>query len=46
VDDQGQIVHDIQGSHPGYHLVTGVREHRGTVYLGSLVERSIAAFEL
>jgi hypothetical protein len=46
VNDRGEIVHDLQGKHPGYHMVTGVREHHGVVYLGSLVERSIAWFTL
>ena len=46
-DLDGRLVHDVQG--PGddrFHLVTGVREHGGTVYLGSLRGRSIAAFDL
>ncbi|MFT3925002.1 MAG: SMP-30/gluconolactonase/LRE family protein [Myxococcales bacterium] len=46
VDAAGQVVHDIQGSHAGYHMVTGVREHAGVVYLGSLVERAIGWFRV
>lgn len=42
----GRTVHDLFGTHPGYHLVTGVREVEGTVYLGSLVERAVASFTL
>jgi sugar lactone lactonase YvrE len=42
----GRIVHDYRGSHPDYHMVTGVREHDGTVYLGSLGERAVARFAL
>src|SRR6266511_1038782 len=38
VDADGVVVHDVQGGHPGYHMVTGVREHAGRLYLGSLVE--------
>jgi sugar lactone lactonase YvrE len=42
VDAGGQVVHDI--SYPGhsYHMVTGVRELSGVLYLGSLVENAIA----
>jgi hypothetical protein len=42
VDAQGQVIHDI--SYPGhsYHMVTGVREAAGTLYLGSLVESAVA----
>jgi sugar lactone lactonase YvrE len=42
VDANGQVVHDI--SYPGdsYHMVTGVREVDGVLYLGSLVESAIA----
>jgi sugar lactone lactonase YvrE len=46
VNDNGEIVHDREGTHPDYHMVTGVREHHGVVYMGSLVERSIAWFRL
>jgi hypothetical protein len=42
----GRIVHDFRGAHPDFHMVTGVREAGGTVYLGSLGERAIARFEL
>jgi sugar lactone lactonase YvrE len=42
----GRIVHDLRGAHPEFHMVTGVREVDGTVYLGSLGERAIARFEL
>jgi hypothetical protein len=41
VDADGRVVRDLQGSH-GYRLVTGVREHQGTLYLGSLVESDVA----
>ena len=42
----GRIVHDYRGDHPEFHMVTGVREHDGTVYVGSLGERAIARFTL
>jgi len=46
LDESGKIVHDFCGTHPRFHLVTGVREAGGTVYLGSLQERAIAYFDL
>jgi sugar lactone lactonase YvrE len=45
VDPDGRVVHDLQGRH-GYNMVTGVREHGGTLYLGSLVDTSVAAVPL
>lgn len=41
-DDTGRLVHDIDLDHPGYHMVTGVREHDGAVWLGSLHEPAVA----
>lgn len=48
-DDEGRLVHDLdvpapeQG--PGYHMVTGVREHEGRVWMGSLHEPSVAVLD-
>ncbi|MBB4904454.1 SMP-30/gluconolactonase/LRE family protein [Actinophytocola algeriensis] len=42
----GKVVHDFRSVHPDYHMVTGVREDGGVVYLGSLNERAIAYFSL
>lgn len=42
----GAIVHDFCGTHPDFHMVTGVREADGTVYLGSLDERAVAHFDI
>ncbi|MGW5053503.1 SMP-30/gluconolactonase/LRE family protein [Actinokineospora sp. NPDC004072] len=42
----GRLVHDFYGTYVGYHMVTGVREHGGRVYLGSLEERAVAFFDL
>ncbi len=42
----GRVVHDFCGTRPDFHMVTGVREVAGTVYLGSLDERAIAHFEI
>ncbi|MDQ3405292.1 MAG: SMP-30/gluconolactonase/LRE family protein [Actinomycetota bacterium] len=44
--DTGRVVHDFYGTSPDFHMVTGVREHGGTVYLGSLEEHAIAYFEV
>src|SRR6266536_2410794 len=45
-DADGTLVHDLQGPGRSYHLVTGVREHHGAVWLGSLVETAIAVLDL
>lgn len=45
-DDQGALVHDIDIDTPRFHMVTGVREHDGVVWLGSLHEPAVASFRL
>lgn len=45
-DDAGRLVHDVDGDAGGYHMVTGVREHEGRVWLGSLHESAIAVVDL
>ena len=45
-DDSGAVVHDRSFDATSFHMVTGVREHNGRLWLGSLVEPAIAAFEL
>ncbi|HEV2782421.1 MAG TPA: SMP-30/gluconolactonase/LRE family protein [Actinophytocola sp.] len=42
----GALVHEFYGTHEDFHMVTGVRERDGKVYLGSLEERSIATFDV
>jgi sugar lactone lactonase YvrE len=46
----GRLVHDLDlaapAHGPGYHMVTGVREHDGRVWLGSLHEPSVAVHDL
>ncbi|MFC4858152.1 SMP-30/gluconolactonase/LRE family protein [Actinophytocola glycyrrhizae] len=42
----GRTVHDYRATRPDFHMVTGVREADGVVYLGSLNERAIAHFTL
>jgi len=45
-DDAGAVVHDRSFDASSFHMVTGVREHDGRVWLGSLVEPAIAVFEV
>lgn len=45
-DSAGTLVHDLQPSADQYHLVTGVREHDGRVWLGSLQEPAVAVLDL
>jgi len=45
-DNNGRLVHDVDVMHDGYHLVTGVREYDGRVWLGSLHEPAIAVVDL
>lgn len=44
--DDGTVVHDIDLPGTDYHMVTGVREHDGRLWLGSLHEPAIAVLEL
>ena len=45
-DDAGTLVHDVDVDTPDYHMVTGVREHEGRVWLGSLHEPAVAVIDL
>lgn len=44
--DDGRLMHDLAIDHPGFHMVTGVREHDGKVWMGSLHEPSVAVHDL
>lgn len=44
-DMDGKVVEDIECGARDWHMATGVREHRGRVWLGSLVEPAIAWFD-
>jgi sugar lactone lactonase YvrE len=48
-DDAGRLVHDLDVDRPergpGFHMVTGVREHDGRIWLGSLHEPSVAVLD-
>lgn len=46
VDLDGTVVHDLQGSHPEFRLVTAVCEHGGNLYLGSLTQKAVGVVEL
>lgn len=45
-DDDGQVVQDHAFDATHFHMATGVREHHGRVWLGSLVEPAIAWFDV
>jgi sugar lactone lactonase YvrE len=45
-DDAGTVVHDLDVKTDRYHMVTGVREHDGRVWLGSLHEPAVAFVDL
>ena len=42
----GALVHDLRLPATDFHLVTGVREHRGTLWFGSLEEAAVATLDL
>ncbi|MDQ6688470.1 MAG: SMP-30/gluconolactonase/LRE family protein [Actinomycetota bacterium] len=41
-DDTGRLVHDLDADSSTWHMATGVREHDGQVWLGSLEEPAVA----
>jgi sugar lactone lactonase YvrE len=45
-DVEGLLVHDRVRDPSGFHMATGVREHHGRVWLGSLVEPAVAWFDV
>jgi sugar lactone lactonase YvrE len=46
LDDTGAVVHDLSADASGFHLATGVREHAGRVWLGSLEEPAVAVLDV
>lgn len=42
----GTLVHDVRLPATGFHFVTGVREHHGTLWLASLEEAALATYRL
>jgi sugar lactone lactonase YvrE len=45
-DDSGRLVHDLDLDPTHFHMATGVREHEGRVWIGSLVEPAVAWHDL
>jgi sugar lactone lactonase YvrE len=45
LDGSGAVVHDLQGRHPRFHMVTGVRAVGRRIYLGSLAGTAIGILE-
>lgn len=45
-DDAGRLVHDLDADASDFHMATGVREHHGEVWLGSLHESALAVLGL
>lgn len=45
-DEAGRTVHDRSFDASSFHMATGVREHDGRVWMGSLVEPAVAMFEV
>ncbi|MGX7672321.1 SMP-30/gluconolactonase/LRE family protein [Plantactinospora sp. DSM 117369] len=46
VDAEGRVRYDLQACVPGFSMVTGVRRHGATVWLGSLHGGAVAALDL
>jgi hypothetical protein len=42
LDTDGRIVRDLRGRVDGFHMATGVLQHDGRLYLGSLISSAIA----
>ncbi len=45
-DEGGRLVHDVDVRDDRFHMVTGVREHEGRVWMGSLHEPAVAVWDL
>lgn len=45
-NDAGVLIHDLSGDSTRFHMATGVREHDGKVWLGSLHEPAVAVMSL
>jgi sugar lactone lactonase YvrE len=46
LDGDGHVVHNCRLADEHYHMVTGVREHGGRLYMGSIEEEGILIVEL
>lgn len=45
-DDHGRLVHDVALDATDFRMVTGVREHQGRLWVGSLLEAAVAWHDL
>jgi sugar lactone lactonase YvrE len=45
-DEAGRLAHDLESRHPDFFMPTGVREHQGRVWAGSLRGDYLAYFDL
>jgi sugar lactone lactonase YvrE len=45
-DDRGTLVRDVAADASAYHMATGVREHEGTLWIGSVEESAVAVVAL
>jgi sugar lactone lactonase YvrE len=41
-DNDGRLIHDLTADSARFHMVTGVREHHGRIWMGSLHESAVA----
>lgn len=41
-DNDGHLIHDLTADSTEFHMVTGVREHNGRIWMGSLHEPAVA----
>jgi sugar lactone lactonase YvrE len=46
IDGDGRVLRTLHGPAGGYSMITGVRQHGTTLWLGSLTENSVATVEL
>jgi sugar lactone lactonase YvrE len=46
LDDDGRVVRELRGEMDGFTVLTGVREFRGTLWMGSLTGGSVATLRL
>jgi sugar lactone lactonase YvrE len=45
-DVEGRLVHDVDADPTSYHMVVGVREHQGRIFMGSLEEDAVGVVDL
>ncbi len=45
-DVEGRLVHDVEADPTNFHMVVGVREHEGRIFMGSLEEDAVGVVDL